>query len=145
MEPWELEMLRRDQESERHVTFAEMMPPDENGRAERLDEATVIEGERALADLWSTFSQARRPEQKRRDMFWNDEEEDPEMVIKDGPEEEDPGDDMTSMAHSKLDEIRERRHYARITAWEMPLLASTFFDVGRLTTTVLPFPLLQLN
>jgi small subunit ribosomal protein S35 len=35
-------------------------------------------------------------------------------------------DDITSMAHGKLDEIREHRHYARITAWEMPLLASQF-------------------
>ena len=119
-------MLRREQESERPATFAEMMPPNEDGRIERLSEASVIEGERALADLWSFFGMVRRPEMKRRDMFWNDEEEDPEMVIKDGPEEEEPDNDITSMAHSKLDEIREQRHYARIAAWEMPLLASTF-------------------
>lgn len=33
-------------------------------------------------------------------------------------------DDMTTQGHSKLDEIREHRHYARIAAWEMPLLSS---------------------
>lgn len=32
-------------------------------------------------------------------------------------------DDITEVAHSKLDELREGRHYARIAAWEMPLLS----------------------
>lgn len=34
-------------------------------------------------------------------------------------------DDITSIAHSKLDEVREQRHYNRLAVWEMPLLAST--------------------
>ena len=33
-------------------------------------------------------------------------------------------DDITSMAHGKLDEIREMRHYTRLAAWELPLLSS---------------------
>ncbi|KAH7326027.1 xylose isomerase [Stachybotrys elegans] len=32
-------------------------------------------------------------------------------------------DDITSMAHGKLDEVREMRHYARLAVWEMPLLS----------------------
>lgn len=28
------------------------------------------------------------------------------------------------MAHGKLEEVREMRHYARLAVWEMPLLAS---------------------
>lgn len=34
-------------------------------------------------------------------------------------------DDMTSLAHNKLDELREQRHFNRLAVWEMPLLAST--------------------
>ena len=32
-------------------------------------------------------------------------------------------DGLTSMAHSELDQHREARHYARIAAYEMPLLS----------------------
>ncbi|KAH8170501.1 mitochondrial ribosomal subunit protein [Sarocladium implicatum] len=32
-------------------------------------------------------------------------------------------DDMTEMAHGKLDEVKEMRHYARLAVWEMPLLS----------------------
>lgn len=55
--------------------------------------------------------------------FWFDPDapmEDTENIVDEFDE-----DDMTSMAHGKLDEIREHRHYHRIMAWEMPLLAST--------------------
>ena len=40
---------------------------------------------------------------------------------------EDPvwkNDDITSLAHGELEQHRELRHYARIAAWEMPLLSS---------------------
>ena len=41
---------------------------------------------------------------------------------------EDPkfeGDDITSLGHGELEQHREMRHYARLAAWEMPLLSST--------------------
>ncbi|CAI0644006.1 hypothetical protein COL154_002287 [Colletotrichum chrysophilum] len=56
-----------------------------------------------------------------RQSFWFDPDapmEDTENIVDEFDE-----DDMTSMAHGKLDEIREHRHYHRIMAWEMPLLA----------------------
>ena len=34
------------------------------------------------------------------------------------------GDDMSSIAHAELEQHRELREYARIAAWEMPLLSS---------------------
>lgn len=34
-------------------------------------------------------------------------------------------DDMTSMAHGKLQQIKEMRNYERLIVWEMPLLSST--------------------
>jgi small subunit ribosomal protein S35 len=55
--------------------------------------------------------------------FWFD-EEDPETNTEEHDEFDE--DDITSMAHGKLEEVREMRHYARLAAWEMPLLASEF-------------------
>lgn len=40
-----------------------------------------------------------------------------------GNDDEFMGDDISSSAHAELDEHREIREYARITAWEMPLLS----------------------
>ncbi|OLN82220.1 37S ribosomal protein S24, mitochondrial [Colletotrichum chlorophyti] len=53
--------------------------------------------------------------------FWFD-EEDPHTPTE-GVADEFDEDDITPMAHGKLDEIREHRHYHRIMAWEMPLLS----------------------
>ncbi|KND89649.1 37S ribosomal protein S24, mitochondrial [Tolypocladium ophioglossoides CBS 100239] len=52
--------------------------------------------------------------------FWFD-EEDPETNTEEHDEFDE--DDITSMAHGKLEEIREMRHYARLAVWEMPLLS----------------------
>ena len=42
--------------------------------------------------------------------------------FEDDPEED--HDDLSSLAHGELEQHREMRHYARLAAWEMPLLAS---------------------
>ncbi|KAI1502856.1 mitochondrial ribosomal subunit protein-domain-containing protein [Biscogniauxia marginata] len=55
--------------------------------------------------------------------FWNDEEEDPDMITDELNEDEFDEDDIMSMAHGKLEEFREYREYARIAAWEIPLLS----------------------
>jgi hypothetical protein len=36
----------------------------------------------------------------------------------------DDQDDMTPLGHGELERHREMRHYARLVAWEMPLLSS---------------------
>ena len=41
-----------------------------------------------------------------------------------GDDEVFDGDDMSSIAHGELEQHRELRAYARIAAWEMPLLSS---------------------
>ena len=41
-----------------------------------------------------------------------------------GEDEEFEGDDISSLAHGELEQHREMREYARIAAWEMPLLSS---------------------
>lgn len=60
---------------------------------------------------------------KKKNSFWHEEEPDLELISDELHEDDFEEDDITSMAHGKLDEIREHRQYARITAWEMPLLA----------------------
>ncbi|QPH04203.1 hypothetical protein C2857_001025 [Epichloe festucae Fl1] len=59
-------------------------------------------------------------EKPNKSSFWFD-EEDPETNTEEHDEFDE--DDITSMAHGKLEEVREMRHYARLAAWEMPLLA----------------------
>ncbi|KAL8775013.1 MAG: hypothetical protein Q9209_000492 [Squamulea sp. 1 TL-2023] len=47
-----------------------------------------------------------------------------EMDEQDSGEDEDfEGDDITSIAHGELEQHREIREYARIAAWEMPMLS----------------------
>lgn len=41
-----------------------------------------------------------------------------------GPDEEYKGDDISSLAHGELEQHREKREYARIAAYEMPMLTS---------------------
>lgn len=41
-----------------------------------------------------------------------------------GEDDKFKGDDITSIAHADLEQHREIREYARIAAWEMPLLSS---------------------
>lgn len=53
--------------------------------------------------------------------YWFD-EDDPESFTEDMDEFDE--DDMTSMAHGKLEEIREMRQYQRQIVWELPLLSS---------------------
>lgn len=54
-------------------------------------------------------------------------EEDP---VGTGEDEEFKGDDITSLAHGDLEQHREVREFARIAAWEMPLLSSpSSFDL----------------
>ncbi|KAI1107061.1 mitochondrial ribosomal protein [Jackrogersella minutella] len=55
--------------------------------------------------------------------FWNEEEEDPDLMNKDKEDDEFDEDDILDMAHGKFEEYREHREYARIAAWEMPLLS----------------------
>ncbi|KAI5462523.1 mitochondrial ribosomal subunit protein-domain-containing protein [Mariannaea sp. PMI_226] len=73
--------------------------------------------DRALADDLMKDDKGERPNKQ---SFWFD-EEDPETNTEELDEFDE--DDITSMAHGKLDEIREMRNYARLAVWELPLLS----------------------
>lgn len=61
----------------------------------------------------------------KKDAFWDDDEADPDLITNDDSDMFDEN-DMTDMAHAKLEEIREQRAYARTIVWEMPLLSSKY-------------------
>ncbi|EGU80320.1 mitochondrial ribosomal subunit protein-domain-containing protein [Fusarium oxysporum Fo47] len=62
-------------------------------------------------------------ERPNKQSFWFD-EEDPETNTEELEEFDE--DDITSMAHGKLDEIRDMRQYARLAVWELPLLSTEY-------------------
>ena len=61
-----------------------------------------------------------RPSAKLRNTFMNMGED--ELV----EEEEDNSPGISTLGHGELEAHREKRHYARLAAWEMPLLASEY-------------------
>ncbi len=48
------------------------------------------------------------------------------------------GGEISSLGHGELEQVREMRHYARLAAWDMPLLASTLSNSLN-TTSDCPF------
>lgn len=67
---------------------------------------------------WELATQRRR---KLKETFMNMGEAEP---WEDEYTMEDDDDDINSLAHGELEQHREMRHYARLVAWEMPLLSS---------------------
>jgi small subunit ribosomal protein S35 len=59
---------------------------------------------------------------KTKNTFLNMGETDPVDGFPDDEEENE--EDITSLAHGELEHHREMRHYARLAAWEMPMLSS---------------------
>lgn len=55
--------------------------------------------------------------------FWAEDESDELALVEDGDEEIND-DEITSMAHAEMELHREMREYARIAAWDMPMLSS---------------------
>lgn len=57
--------------------------------------------------------------------FWAEDDPDEFAQVEDGDEEIND-DEITAMAHAELELHREVREYARIAAWDMPMLSSKF-------------------
>ena len=68
--------------------------------------------------------------------FWAEEEEDEFSNAEDGDDTFND-DEITSMAHAEMDLHREIREYARIAAWDMPLLSSMLS--GGATTMIINY------
>lgn len=79
--------------------------------------------ERVINTLGATFTDAMR-NTRRPNPFWMDDEPDSDLLHEDQNSDKFDEDDIMSLAHAKLEEFREYREYARIAAWQMPLLSS---------------------
>ncbi|KAI0594616.1 mitochondrial ribosomal subunit protein-domain-containing protein [Biscogniauxia sp. FL1348] len=93
------------------------------GRDGEVESTTKLQEQTIGAASDSVSSMLRLPRMNLKRSFWNDEEDDPELITDELNEDEFDEDDVPSMAHGKLEEIREYREYARLAAWEMPLLS----------------------
>lgn len=60
---------------------------------------------------------------KRERFFWMDNETEDDNLVHENDDEQFEEDDITSIGHAKFEEFREQREYARIAAWQMPLLS----------------------
>ncbi|KAJ9156360.1 37S ribosomal protein Rsm24 [Pleurostoma richardsiae] len=79
---------------------------------------------RAKSQLHGELGPLARVPRVQKDSFWMDGEGDTDLLAEETPEDDEwHEDDITSMAHAKLEEHREHREYARIAIWEMPLLS----------------------
>lgn len=108
-----LEILDETAKEHGYNTFEEYV----SGRLEKADGPNNPRAEREFETSINSVD-TEKPNMK---SFWYD-EDDPEMDC-DEVEEFDE-DDMTEMAHAKLEEIKEMRHYQRLAVWELPLLSS---------------------
>ncbi|KAI5922706.1 mitochondrial ribosomal subunit protein-domain-containing protein [Camillea tinctor] len=93
------------------------------GRDNEVDSLTKLQEQTTGVINESVANMLRLPRMNLKRSFWNEEEEDPELITDELNEDEFDEDDVPSLAHGKLEEIREYREYARLAAWEMPLLS----------------------
>lgn len=62
---------------------------------------------------------------KKRSDFWYDDDPDTEMHLDESHEpEENDHEDISTSGHAKFEQFREYREYARLAAWQLPLLSS---------------------
>ncbi|OTB09058.1 hypothetical protein M426DRAFT_316351 [Hypoxylon sp. CI-4A] len=104
-------------EMERSLRAALRDPEIDINTSTRIQEH-ILGGASAIV---SNAQRAPRVQQSR--SFWHEDEDDPDLITDERDEDEFDEDDIMSMAHGKLEEFREYREYARIAAWEMPLLS----------------------
>ncbi|KAI0009877.1 mitochondrial ribosomal subunit protein-domain-containing protein [Xylariaceae sp. FL0662B] len=111
---------KKEEDNGFDVIEAKKATHDANGNTTSSFEEILRLQEQAVGEV--TSSPRLRPGSRRRS-FWYDEEQDPDLINDDIEEDEFDEDDIMGLAHGKLEEFREYREYARIAAWEMPLLS----------------------
>ncbi|KAI1425043.1 mitochondrial ribosomal subunit protein-domain-containing protein [Xylaria sp. FL1777] len=79
--------------------------------------------ERTVNSMGGVFTEAMRMPRQPSRLFWAEEEPDKEMLNEELDVDQFDEDDIMSLAHAKFEEHREYREYARIAAWQMPLLS----------------------
>ena len=97
-------------------------PPERRAAMRRIRQEMAA-NEAAMAREAAEEEAARSPPPRVRPGFLAMGEDD---EMDEGEDEVFEGNEMTSTAHGELEQHRELREYARIAAWEMPMLSSAF-------------------
>ncbi|KAI0521800.1 mitochondrial ribosomal subunit protein-domain-containing protein [Xylaria bambusicola] len=79
--------------------------------------------ERAANNMGEVMTEAMRLPRLQGKLFWAEEEPDQDLIDDELDVDKFDEDDIMAMAHGKFEEFREYREYARIAAWQMPLLS----------------------
>jgi small subunit ribosomal protein S35 len=108
---WKIAKRELDAEMEGHEAYMKMLKEEVKEKARASTQPFVLPLRRKK--LKQTFMNMGEPEP------WEEEG----ML-------QDDHDDITSLAHGELEQHREMRHYARLAAWEMPLLSSRWYPFG---------------
>lgn len=121
-------------ESEERADYESLSPKDQEVfRNDRKRIHDILNSREAVAEFRSmtaqSIAQAERhaphiekpPRGRLKYGFWNMGESNKEEA---GEDEVYAGDDLSELGHAELEQHREMREYARIAAWEMPLLSS---------------------
>jgi hypothetical protein len=114
-----LEPIGFDQPGMGEREWAEELEDQDENLAE--EEAEI---EKGLDEMFGLLSKDEIQEARKdrvEEGFFNYGEENPKEV---GEDEEFQGDDISSQGHEELEQHRELREYARLAAWELPLLHS---------------------
>lgn len=114
----------------------DMMSPEERAEFDEHNREMVAEFNdpqkraAAFAELEKSYAQMEKEEDIRFDEpklksggLWSLDEDDEMTQVEDGDDEV-HDDEITSAGHAELELHREMREYARITAWDMPMLSS---------------------
>lgn len=96
---------------------------DGKGMTKELETA-LAEFDKSTEKLDRMINEYNRPVFLHSSSFWGEEEEDSDLISETIDDDELPQDEIMSLGHGKLEEHREFREYARIAAWQMPLLSS---------------------
>lgn len=134
-EPYSFQLSELDRDER---TSYEFLSPEE--RAEYQEVAKKLHEHMTSPKVQSELNAAVSQEAYDRDSLADDQEKRPRFrpglmamgevdPVGTGPDDEFEGDDITSLAHGELEQHREMREYARIAAWEMPMLSSAYFSV----------------
>lgn len=99
-----------------YMAEADQLSPEEDAALKDVD--------LAFNEFDEVISEITKPVKVSRNSFWGEDEEDQDYLTEDIDEDDFSDEDIMSMAHGKLEEHREFREYARIAAWQMPLLSS---------------------
>ena len=95
-------------------------PPTRQRSNDPFDDSSLSNFLARNAPPSSAFQKIRQGRERARTGFWSMFEETEDM----GEDEPFLNDDLSSIGHGELEQHRELREFARIVAWEMPLLSS---------------------